>query len=76
MTKMTEEEAARLDELYTVTTPSIDLEKPGIFARQKDMAVVLDEFSSRYLISRMIATKRSPAELISDMVRKELKAAQ
>ena len=73
---MTEAEAARLDELYTETTPAVDLEKPGIFARQKDMAVVLDEFTSRYLASKMIATKRSPAELISDMVRKELKSAQ
>jgi hypothetical protein len=38
--------------------------------------VVLDEFTSRYLASKMIATKRSPAELISDMVRNEIKAAQ
>ena len=76
MANMTEAEAKRLDELYTETTPTVDLEKPGIFARQKDMAVVLDEFTSRYLASKMIATKRSPAELISDMVRKELKSAQ
>ena len=76
MANMTETEAARLDELYTETTPTVNPEKPGIFARQKDMAVVLDEFTSRYLKSKMIATKRSPAELISDMVRKELKSVK
>ena len=76
MAHMTEEEAARLDEKYTQTTPAIDTEKPGLFARQKDMVVVLDEFSARYLSSKMIATKRSPSELISDMVRNELKTAQ
>ena len=76
MSLMTEEEAARLDELYTKTTPPIDMDRLGIFARQKDMAVILDEFTSRYLASKMLATKRSPSELISDMVHKEIQAAQ
>ena len=76
MAIMTEEDAARFDELYTKTTPSVNPEIPGIFARQKDMAVVLDEFTSRYLASKMLSTRRSPSELISDMVRKEIQAAQ
>ena len=76
MAIMTEEEAARLDELYTKTTPTVNPEKPGIFARQRDMAVVLDEFTSRYLAAKMLATKRSPAELISDMVHKEIQSAK
>ena len=74
MVKMTEEEAARLDELYTKTTPSVNPESLGIFARQKDMAVILDEFTSKYLASKMLATKRSPTELISDMVHNEIQA--
>jgi hypothetical protein len=74
MAQMTEEEAARLDELYTRTTPKIDPDRPGIFARQKEMAVVLDSFTSKYLMAKAIATKRSPAELISDIVRKEIAA--
>jgi hypothetical protein len=76
MAKMTEAEATRLDEYYTTTTQDFDSGKPGVFARQKDMAVVLDEFTSKYLASKMLATKRSPAELISDMVRKELASVQ
>jgi len=37
MAKMTEKEAARLDKLYTQTTPAVNPKKPGIFASQKDM---------------------------------------
>ena len=74
MPNMTEDEATRLDELYTATTPKVDITKPGVFAGRKNMAVVLDDFSSRYLISRMLITKKSPTELISDLIRKELVA--
>ena len=74
MAIMSEQEAERLDDLYTKTTPTVNPDKPGIFARQKDMVVVLDEFSSRYLSSKMLATKRTPSELISEMVHKEIQA--
>ena len=75
MAIMSEKEADRLDELYTITTPAVNPDKPGIFARQKDMVVVLDEFTSRYLSSKMLATKRTPSELISEMVHKEIQAS-
>jgi hypothetical protein len=71
MTQMAEA-AARLDEYYTTATQNFDSGKPGVFARQKDMAVFLDEFTYKYLAAKTIATKRSPSELISDMVRREL----
>jgi hypothetical protein len=76
MAKMTEQEADRLDELYTETAPKVNFNKPGIFARQKDMVVSLDSFSARYIISKSLATKKSPNELISDMIRNDMKAAQ
>jgi hypothetical protein len=72
---MTEQEANRLDELYTETTPKVNFEKPGIFARQKDLLVSLDSFTARYIISKSIATKKPPNELISDLVRNDMKAA-
>jgi hypothetical protein len=72
---MTEEEANRLDEILTETTPTFTSGKPGVFARQKDMAVVLDSVTSRYLTSRMLITKRSPSELISELVQREIKAS-
>jgi hypothetical protein len=74
MAMMSEKEAERLDELYTKTTPTVSPDVPGIFARHKDMVVVLDEFSSRYLSSKMLATKRTPSELISEMVHKEIQS--
>ena len=76
MARLSEEEAARLDEYYTNNTVGFDSGKPGFFAKQKAMAVVLDEFTARYLTAKAIATKHSPAELISDMVHKEIAAGQ
>ena len=35
MTRLTEEEAARLDELYTKNPPDIDLDRPGIITRMR-----------------------------------------
>jgi hypothetical protein len=75
MVKMTEEEADRLDEYYTNNLPELDFNKPGIFAQQKDTVVVLDSFTSKYLISKGLVTKQSPSEIISDMVRHEMEAA-
>ena len=76
MAHMTEEEAARLDEFYTNTTQDFNSGKPGFFTRQKAMAVVLDEPTARYLRAKAIATKHTPSELISDMVRRDIAAGQ
>ena len=74
MANMTEDEATLLDELFTETTPKVDISKPGVFAKRKNLAIVLDDFSAHYLISRMLVTHKTPAELISDLIRKELVA--
>ena len=74
MANMTEDEATLLDDLYTTTTPKVDFSRPGVFARRKNMAIILDDFSVRYIISKMLVTKKTPAELISDLIRKELVA--
>jgi hypothetical protein len=76
MANMTEEEAARLDEYYTTHTADFRSGKPGVFAQKKAMAVVLDEFTARYLTAKMLATKQTPAEQIADMVKEKLLAAQ
>jgi len=36
------------------------------------MLVALDQLSAQYLQARMLATKQSPTEIISDMIRREL----
>jgi hypothetical protein len=76
MAKITEKEAARLDEYYTNNTVDFNSGKQGFFARQKSTVVVLDDFTSRYVTAKAMATSCTPSELIADMVRKELATAQ
>ena len=75
---LTEEEAEALDELLTNTTPEVNpnVEGPFIKNYRRSMMVALDQFSAQYLQSRMLATKQTPAELISDMIQKQVAAAE
>jgi hypothetical protein len=36
------------------------------------MMVILDQLSAQYLTAKMLATKQSPTEIISDMIRREI----
>jgi hypothetical protein len=75
---LTEEEAVALDELLTNTTPELNpnVEGPFIKNYRQGMMVALDQFSAQYLQSRMLATKQTPAELISGMIQKQLASAE
>ena len=72
MTDMTEEEAALLDEYFTRNLPKVDPSKGGITTRQGFRMVALDNLSEDYLLTMALATKKTPTELISDMVREKL----
>ena len=81
MARLTEEEAARLDELYTKNPPDVDPNRPGFFARQKmkekeQIVIELDGETAKYIKAKSSVTKRTPAELISDMVNREIAAGQ
>jgi len=76
MSDMTEEEAWELDELLTKTTPEIDPVVEGPFIKHRNMMVILDNLSAEYLTSQMLATKLSPTEIISNMIRRELSLAE
>jgi hypothetical protein len=76
MSDMTEEEAWELDELLTKTIPEIDPAVQGPFIKHRNMMVVLDHLSAEYLTAKMLATKQSPTEIISNMVRRELSLAE
>jgi hypothetical protein len=75
---LTEEEAEALDELLTNTIPEVNpnVEGPFIKNYRQGMMVALDQFSARYLQSRMLATKQTPAELISGMIQKQMAFAE
>jgi hypothetical protein len=76
MSDMTEKEAWELDELLTNTTPEIDPIVEGPFIKHRNMMVILDNLSAEYLASKMLATKLSPTEIISNMIRRELSLAE
>ena len=76
MSDMTEQEAWELDDLLTKTTPKIDPVVEGPFIKHRNMMVLLDQLSAEYLTSRMLATKQTPTEIISNMIRKELSLAE
>jgi hypothetical protein len=68
---MTEEEAAALDDLLTRTTPRLT-GIPGVFAQQKALLEALDSVAANYIRTKAEAAHQSPAEIIGQLVRKEL----
>ena len=75
MARMTEEEADALDELWTRTTPEIDTSRPGYFTEHKAHLIEVDELSAVWLRAKAEASHRSPAQIIGELVRKELSAS-
>ena len=73
MARMTEEEADYWDEYYTKNPPKVDpTKKGGFFTRQRELLDVLDRVSADYILSRSMSTNKLPAEIIREMVRKEI----
>jgi hypothetical protein len=72
MIDITEEEADALDEYFTKNLPKVNPGKGGITTRQGFRMVAIDRISEDYLLTLALATKKSPTELIGDMVRERL----
>ena len=72
MTVIINESAWELDELLTNTTPEVSPTVEGPLIKHRNMMVVLDQFSAQYLSAKMLATKQSPTEIISAMIRREM----
>jgi hypothetical protein len=73
---LTDEEADALDELLTKTTPKTNPNVQGPFIKHRNTLVILDTFSAEYLKARMLATKKTPAELINNMIHREMAIAE
>lgn len=67
MPDITEEEAFALDELVTKNPPKVDPSK----ARHTDRIVILDDLSADYLLAVSVSTNKTPAEIISEMIREK-----
>ncbi|MDR2899999.1 MAG: hypothetical protein LBV20_00565 [Treponema sp.] len=75
MARMTEEEAFALDEKWTKSTPKIGPNGTGFLSKRNAIhAVTVDRPSSEYLYSQANAANKTPAEIISELVQKELAA--
>jgi hypothetical protein len=79
MADLTEEEYDALDEYYTKNPPKIDSAKKGtgFFTRRTAAAltITVDNFSANYLTTKAIADHKTPAEIISEMIQKEIAAS-
>ena len=74
MKRMTLEEAQALDDLLTETDPEFT-DIPGVFAKQRNLLDALDVVSKNYIQTKSEATHKPPAQIISEMVRREIAAA-
>lgn len=74
---MTDEEADRLDEKWTKNPPKPGPNGTGFFTRHKTAArtITIDDLSADYLMTKAIATHKTPAEIIGEMVQERIAAS-
>jgi hypothetical protein len=72
---MTEEEAEALDKYFTDNTIMPKPGKPGVLTRMGLLSGELESEVAEYLRAQAAATRRTQAQIVGDLVRKELKAA-
>ena len=76
MAKMTDEEADALDELVTKNPPKVSGDgKSGFFMKHKGSIVILDDVSATWLRATSESTHKTPAQLISEMIREKIAVA-
>ena len=74
MPNMTEEEADALDELWTKTTPKIKKGEGGFFTERRAHMLLLDEKTVNIIDARAKVMRQTPAEFVTQLVRKEMAA--
>jgi N-acetylglutamate synthase-like GNAT family acetyltransferase len=75
MADMTDEEYDALDELLTRTVPKLGPNGTGFFSSKGFQMIAVDELTARILNAKAMATRQTPSELVTAMVRKELLAS-
>ena len=77
MPDLTEEEYDALDEKWTKTTPKAGPNGTGFFAQRRKGArsITIDNLSADWLLTKAIAAHKTPADIISDMIQKEIAAS-
>jgi hypothetical protein len=70
--EMSDAEAEYWDEYYTKNPPEIDPDTNGGFAKKSFKMIAVDRLSENYLLSKAMATHKTPTEIIGDLIRKEI----
>ena len=81
MPDLTEEEYAALDKKWTENPPKPGPNGTGFFAKRKAAlaaqsarSITVDAVTAEYLINKAIAVRKTPADIIGEMVQKEIAA--
>jgi hypothetical protein len=81
MPDLTEEEYAALDKKWTENPPKPGPNGTGFFAQRKAAlagqsarSITVDAFTADYLLNKAIAARKTPADIIGEMVQKEIAA--
>jgi hypothetical protein len=73
MARMTDEEAAALDERWTKNPPNVGPNGTGFFAKRKAKHLIsLDDLSADYLRTKAAAEHKTPTEIVSELIREKL----
>jgi hypothetical protein len=76
MARMTDEEAAALDEYYTKNPPKPGPNGTGYFTQHRKAAhsITIDSLSADWLLTKALADHKTPADIIGEMVRERITA--
>jgi len=73
-TDMTDEEYDALDEKLTRTTPRLGLNGTGFLSQREMRFLGLTNLTVNYLVTKATANEKSFAQIIEDLVRKDMAA--
>jgi hypothetical protein len=81
MPDLIEEKYAELDKKWTENPPKIGPNGTGFFAQRKAAlaaqsarSITVDAFTADYVINKAIAVRKTPADIIGEMVQKDIAA--
>ncbi|GMO23031.1 MAG: hypothetical protein LBG79_02170 [Spirochaetaceae bacterium] len=75
MARMTEEEAAILDEEITNADITLKPGAGGIFIRQRELLNALDRISADYVMTRALADNKMPLQILGEVVHEKIAAS-
>ena len=72
MARMTEQEAWELDDFVTNNDISLGPSGSGWLAQRDLRTIGLDNLAINYIMTKAQATNKSPAQIIGELIRKEI----